>query len=210
MQHNLTTKVISVGYEKAAAEIGEYMNRSQILRELIEPSECDNYISTCLQHPTPFVIWNSWTRATNYLFVKHLRSSRTVKSWTEVVERCTTTNAWEEKSKQCMARRNLLHLFRQSVTWSSQCDSNMMKHGPTCFRLKLSSTQTLLHFAHLHSNVAPMHSGTDILARALESTSQCCDFVVDDKDQGPMFSQVLGVRGGRKGPAPGPRSRATN
>jgi hypothetical protein len=28
-----------------------------------------------------------------------------------------------------------------------------------------------------------MHSGTDILARALESTSQCCDFVVDDRQQ---------------------------
>ena len=83
------------------------MNRRQIIRELLLEEEADTYIANCEKHGPPFVTHNDWTEVTNWLYVKHLRTSKTYKSWQDIAEKCLTTNVWEEKAKECRARRTL-------------------------------------------------------------------------------------------------------
>ena len=106
---------------KKSTDAGEYMNEIQIQRELggtdsVESvRQATNYITQCQFYGPPFAVTNDWTKAENFLHIKHLVSNSYEKSWKDVVEQFNSYNLWELKAKECRARRNFAASFGLKV-----------------------------------------------------------------------------------------------
>ena len=105
-------RTIELSFRKEHSDEGTYMNEIQIARELggVDSVEAQrqtaNYIVKCRSMGKPFVLRNDWTMAENFLYVKHLVTATHTKEWKDIVEKSNTVNVWEERAKECRARRN--------------------------------------------------------------------------------------------------------
>jgi uncharacterized protein YfiM (DUF2279 family) len=103
---------ISVSFKKKTEDQGKYLNELQIARELggndsVEAQrQAVNYMQKCTEFGAPFILYNEWTKSQTFLYVERLISSSHEKEWIDVVEQSNSSNIWEDRAKECRARRN--------------------------------------------------------------------------------------------------------
>jgi hypothetical protein len=92
--------------------IGEYVTMPQLMQILggaDQPGVKEmgtNYGTRCEQYGPPMISWNSWLQTDMYLYIKALLTSGVEKTWEEVASSHNSVNIWEERRRECIAKKN--------------------------------------------------------------------------------------------------------
>jgi hypothetical protein len=114
------TRIITSTFSKSNSDIGEMKTRAQIAvdlgagvfdkdsdqyKEILR--QTDHYMDMARKMGGRFCSQNTWLDAEQVLYVKRLLTTTCTKEWKAVAESSTSVNIWEERAKECRARRNL-------------------------------------------------------------------------------------------------------
>lgn len=114
------TKIITMTYQKECIDAGKYRTEEQIAVELglagyPHPGPqrekilkmANDYVTRCKIFGGRWLLQNQWLQEDMFLWMEKMVNSSCRKSWSMVAENSSEVNVWEEKAKQCKARRAL-------------------------------------------------------------------------------------------------------
>lgn len=93
-------------------QVGKYVTKPQLAVILGGPEQegvpemTDSYWGHCKNYGCPMVSYNSWLQAEMCLYVEALLTSTVEKTWQEIASSHNSVNIWEERRRECVARRN--------------------------------------------------------------------------------------------------------
>jgi hypothetical protein len=117
---HIRKKTITHSFAKSEIDEGTYLTRFQTALKLglaAFPNPCperdeifrqtDSHLERCTEWGGKFIAYNTNLKAGVFLFMDRLIKTECKKTWEMVAENSTQVNIWEERAKECRARRNM-------------------------------------------------------------------------------------------------------